>query len=309
MTNIWPTTAKPGIRKLSVSAGKLSPVAKTAAVFPWSWPLMKCSWMANAFFLGTIRDISERKQAEKEIRDYIKKLQISNQELDQFAYIASHDLKEPLRGLANNAMFLQEDYEAVLDQDGNRRLNRMRFLCSRMEQLVDSLLYYSRLGRQELAIESKDLNQVINKVKELTIPEESEANVQVHIPQVLPVVTCDVPRITELFRNLISNAIKYNQSSTKQIEVGVTQATNPLTDNVESPVFYVKDNGIGIEPRFFEDIFRIFKRLNEEDDAVRGTGVGLTFVKKIIERHNGDIWLESIPGEGSCFYFTLKMGS
>jgi len=280
---------------------------KDGSCFPMELAVNEMQLDGRLLFLGTIRDISERKTAEKEIQSYINKLQISNQELDQFAYIASHDLKEPLRGLANNALFLKEDFENLLGDEGAQRLNRMRFLCTRMEQLVDSLLYYSRIGRQELAIENADLNQILQNVQELTIPHELGLDVQLNVHPNLPQITCDVPRVTELFRNLLSNAIKYNDSERKEIEVGVTSKINPQTNTEEPLVFFVKDNGIGIEARFFKDIFRIFKRLNEEDDKVRGTGVGLTFVKKIIERHNGNIWLESGVGRGTCFYFTLKM--
>jgi light-regulated signal transduction histidine kinase (bacteriophytochrome) len=108
--------------------------------------------------------------------------------------------------------------------------------------------------------------------------------------------------VTEVFRNLITNAIKYNTSPEKRIEIGVEAGKSARA----ASIFYVRDNGIGIEPRFFDDIFRIFKRLNEEDDTARGTGVGLTFVKKIVERHGGRIWLESQPGAGTTFYFTLQ---
>jgi two-component system sensor kinase FixL len=110
-----------------------------------------------------------------------------------------------------------------------------------------------------------------------------------------------VPRVTEVFRNLITNAVKYNKSEKKTVEIGLAPESTEAQQT-----FYVKDNGIGIEERFYSDIFRIFKRLNEEDATTKGTGVGLTFVKKIIERHGGKIWLESTPGQGTTFYFTLN---
>lgn len=296
-----------GIKKIIGIGREIVAQRKDGSCFPMELAVNEMELGGERLFLGTIRDISERIAAEQEIQSYIYKLQISNQELDQFAYIASHDLKEPLRGVANNALFLKEDFEDVLGDEGIVRLNRMQFLCSRMEQLVDSLLYYSRLGRQELAINKTDLNVVLQKIQELTLPVEIASNVQLIIPKPLPTIVCDAPRVTELFRNLISNAIKYNQRDTKKVEIGVTRALNPHSNVYEPQVFYVKDNGIGIERQFFDDIFRIFKRLNAEDDAVRGTGVGLTFVKKIIERHKGAIWLESQIDVGTCFYFTLNM--
>ncbi|KZN28590.1 hypothetical protein N480_10895 [Pseudoalteromonas luteoviolacea S2607] len=277
-------------------------------LFPMELGVNKMVVQGKTMFVGTVRDISERKAAEAAIDSYIRKLQVSNSELDQFAYIASHDLKEPLRGLANNALFLEEDHGDSIGEEGVRRIQRIRFLCTRMEKLVDSLLYYSRLGRQDLAVENVDLNALIDNVIELTLPEETAQCVNLSIPKSLPHVTCDQPKVSELFRNLISNAVKYNKSATKEIEIGVKSCIEPINNTLETRVFYVKDNGQGIDSRFFEDIFRIFKRLNEEDDSVRGTGVGLTFVKKIIERHNGQIWVESELGRGSCFNFTLKLG-
>jgi len=260
---------------------------------------MKWKWLAKL--------PSERKASEKAVQVSLERLKISNQELDQFAYIASHDLKEPLRGLANNALFLQEDYADILDDAGIRRTKRIRFLCTRMEQLVDKLLYYSRLGRQELAISATNIGEIIDKVKELTVLEESNTNVMINITADLPNIICDKTRITELFRNLISNAIKYNNQEIKQIDIGVAKKKDPISHKIEPQVFYVKDNGMGISAEYFEDVFKMFKRLNEEDDDIRGSGVGLAFVKKIIERHNGSIWLESRLGKGTCFYFTLKM--
>lgn len=247
-------------------------------------------------FVGTVRDISDRKKAEKEMESYILALKHSNQELDDFAYIASHDLKEPLRGLSNNALFLKEDYKDRLNGEAIKRIDRMIYLSERMEQLVNDLLYFSRLGKQDLAIKETDINMVVHDVISMMDSIIAEKHVKVVIKEKLPTIVCDSLRITEVFRNLITNAIKYNNKEEKVIEVGY------LPDNV----FYVKDNGIGISEKFFTDIFRIFRRLNDEDDTVKGSGVGLTFVKKIIERHGGTIWLESKLHEGTIFYFNIN---
>lgn len=275
---------------------------KDGSVFPIELGVNAMAVEGATMFVGTIRDISERVEAQVKIQSFVDQLQRSNQELDEFAYIASHDLKEPLRGLSNNATFLQEDYEDQLDQGGIKRLNRIKMLCSRLEQLVDDLLYYSRLGRQDLAIQTTDLGAVIDDIRLMMETNLHLANAVIIVPRPLPSIICDKPRITEVFRNLITNAIKYNDKPSKVIEVGV------ITDNT-SPTYYVKDNGIGIEARFYSDIFRIFKRLNLEDDKVKGTGVGLTFVQKIIQRHGGKIWLESELGVGTTFYFHLGEGS
>jgi len=273
---------------------------KDASIFPMELGVNEMIITpGKRMFVGTIRDISERKRSEKAIEQYLLALKRSNQELDDFAYIASHDLKEPLRGLSNNAMFLKEDFADKIGEEGTKRLNRITFLCERMERLVNDLLYFSRLGRQELAIQKTDLNEVINDIILMMENSLHEAGAIIMIPRELPTITCDLPRITEVFRNLITNAVKYNDKPEKVIEVGyeIQNGNN---------IFYVRDNGIGIAAEFHNDVFRIFKRLNSESDEVKGTGVGLTFVKKIIERHNGRIWIESQPGSGTTFYFTIQ---
>lgn len=256
-------------------------------------------------FIGSLNDITDRREAEAQRKRYMQELERSNQDLDDFAYIASHDLKEPLRGLFNNAKFLQEDYADKLDEEGKRRLDRLGYLSQRMERLVNDLLYFSRLGRQALAVRPTDVHAIIRDIEsmmETTLQEERAAIV---IPQPLPEIVCDQPRIAEVFRNLITNAIKYNDKEKKTVEIGYVDEV--ITKNgIEKGVFYVRDNGIGIAGEFHEEIFRIFKRLNQEKDDKKGTGVGLTFVRKIIERHGGRVWLESEPGKGSTFYFTLK---
>lgn len=259
------------------------------------------------FLVGVINDVTEAKEAEAELIRHARALERSNKELDDFAYIASHDLKEPLRGIHNHARFLLEDNEEKLSQESVTRLQRLIYLSQRMERLVNDLLYFSRIGRQELAIQPTDLNAVIHDIQatlELLI---TERNARITIPVKLPVIVCDKPRVTELFRNLIVNAIKYNKNSLKSVEVGFLQSSSTSDGIMMRNVFYVKDNGQGIAPEFHQDIFRIFKRLQaSKDQAEEGTGVGLTFVKKIVERHGGRIWVESVPEKGSTFYFTLQ---
>ncbi|UDF03065.1 ATP-binding protein [Asticcacaulis sp. AND118] len=245
---------------------------------------------------GTAPDA--RDDSGSRIHDYVEQLCRSNQALDDFAYLVSHDLKEPLRGLSQNACFLLEDYADVLDETGRRRLSRMDYLCRRMERLIDDLMQFSRLDRQALAVQPADLNAVIADIVLMLETTLHERQAVVVTPRPLPVVTCDVSRVTEVFRNLITNAVKYNRSPAARVEIGCIEDAAP-------PIFYVRDNGIGIDRRYFDDIFRLFRRLNEEDERVKGAGVGLTFVKKIIERHDGRIWLESTPGNGTTFFFTL----
>ena len=248
--------------------------------------------------------------------DELAKLNIelarSNSELDSFAYIASHDLKEPLRGIHNYSSFLIEDYADILNEDGVSKLQTMMRLTQRMEDLIDSLLHFSRLGRVELLMQKTDLNQVVRNVVDVLKISLKETNVEIYIPRPLPIIPCDRVQVNELFTNLIGNAIKYNNKPEKVVEIGFLDATatQDKEDNKEFPqspiVFYVRDNGIGIRQKHLEVIFRIFKRLHAANKYGGGTGAGLTIAKKIVERHGGKIWVESTYGEGSTFYFTLQ---
>ncbi len=243
----------------------------------------------------------EQRVAERtrELAQRNEELHQSNKELDDFAYIASHDLKEPLRGIHNFSNFLIEDYADKLDAEGRSKLATLMRLTRRMEDLIDSLLHFSRLGRVDLAMERVDLNEIVAEVVDslgITLKEEG---VEIRIPSPLPKVRADRVRVGEIFSNLIVNAMKYNDKPQKRIEIGATE-------NGRAPVFYVRDNGIGIPDKHHGAVFRIFKRLHGRDQFGGGTGAGLTIVKKIVERHRGRIWLESSPGEGTTFYFTLQ---
>jgi signal transduction histidine kinase len=247
------------------------------------------------------QELGERRRAEQELADRNMELHRSNQDLDDFAYIASHDLKEPLRGIHNFAAFLLEDYGERFDEEGRSKLETLTRLSRRMEVLIDSLLHFSRLGRVDLAIEDADLNEVVAEVADSLGISLRENGVEIRVPRPLPVVRCDRVRVRELYHNLIINAMKYNDKAEKWIEVGALPA-----DGGGPPALYVRDNGIGIQEKHFDAIFRIFKRLHGRDRFGGGTGAGLTIVKKIVERHNGRIWVESAVGEGTAVYFTLE---
>lgn len=278
---------------------------KDKSIFPIDLSMSMFDLGGALHFSWFLRDITERKRAEADILHYTKELEKSNQDLDDFAYIASHDLKEPLRGLHNHAQFLLEDYQDKLDDDGKRRLHRLSFLAQRMEHLVSDLLYFSRLGRSEMAIQPADPNQMIMEIEHMIENLVQEKHATISVPATLPVLVCDKPRIMEAFRNLITNAITHNDKPDKEVEIGFLQSAN-APHGPENNVFYVRDNGIGIEQQYYQEIFRIFRRLHKDGDNDMGTGSGLTFVRKIVERHRGHIWLESEVGKGTTFYFNIQ---
>ncbi len=190
-----------------------------------------------------------------------------------------------------------------------RRLNRLGQLCQRMERLINDLMYFSRLGRADLAVQETDPNAIVVEIQQMMETLLAESHARIVVPRALPTIVCDKTRITEVFRNLITNAVKYNDKDDRVVEIGFLERLD-TPQGTEKDVFYVRDNGVGIEPEFHQVIFRIFKRLqNTPDGSGGGTGVGLTFVKKIIERHGGRIWLESEPNRGTVFYFNLGGGS
>ena len=278
-----------------------------------SLPWKPCEVEAALELRSSIVGIVLRKA--DELTQVNKELARSNTELDSFAYIASHDLKEPLRGIYNYSSFLIEDYGDILDDAGKDKLNTLMRLTHRMEDLINSLLHYSRLGRAELQMRPVDLNDLISGVLDVIKASARDKQVEFKIPRSLPTIECDRTQVNELFTNLISNGIKYNQKAEKIIEIGFLDEDNPVAierigeypDNTPpKTIFYVKDNGIGIRERHLDSIFRIFKRLHGQKKYGGGTGAGLTIAKKIVERHGGEIWVKSIYGKGSTFYFTLQ---
>ncbi|MGE3538812.1 MAG: ATP-binding protein [Candidatus Tectimicrobiota bacterium] len=229
-----------------------------------------------------------------------RELEQSNVELDAFAYVASHDLKEPLRGIHNYAHFLQVEEAGRLSAGGQARLETILRLTQRMDDLIDSLFQYSRVGRVELAFHQVALQDVLTQTLDLLRAHLEDGGVIVRVPRPLPVVACDRVRVAEVFNNLLINAIKYNDKTERWIEVGY--------EDTDPPVFYVRDNGIGIAPEDTEQIFQIFRRLHGRDAYGGGSGAGLTITKKVVERHGGRLWVVSTPGEGSTFFFTLAPG-
>ena len=225
-------------------------------------------------------------------------LGLKNKELDDFTYIVSHDLKEPLRGVKAFAKLLMEDYSKKVDEEGKEHLRTILDSSSRMTGLIEDLLNLSRIGRIKNIEPDVDLNDILSDVKKNLAYSLEEKNADLKIGAGFPTLTCDRVRIREVFSNLISNAIKYSKKGTKPIvELG-------YSDKPGFYEFYVKDNGIGIEKEYYDKVFQIFQRLHAKGEY-EGTGAGLTIVKKIIENHGGKIWVASEVGIGSTFYFTL----
>ena len=232
----------------------------------------------------------------------------SNDELDSFAYAASHDLKEPLRGIYNYSNFLIEDFASELTEEGVSHLQAISKLTQRMENLINSLLHYSRIGRAEIHKLPIQMSELLQEVADVFQARAIEENIELQIAPNLSVVPGDEVQLMEVFTNLVSNAIKYNERDRKRIEIGV-QDSDWGKEGIPGPsvTFYVKDNGIGIPERHQANIFRLFKRLHSSRKYKGGTGVGLTLVKRIIERHSGAISLSSELGEGTTFYVTLPI--
>jgi PAS domain S-box-containing protein len=229
-----------------------------------------------------------------------RKLEESNRRLDDFVYIVSHDLKEPVRGIQHLSSFLFEDYGDRLDDQGKDYVRTLQSFSALMNDMISDLLQYSRMSRTEVRPENLDLNQMLKEILELMKFQLEKENVQVSTDNPLPPVYCSKAHLAEIFRNLIVNGIKYNDSNQKKIKIGFVDKHEK---HPRGHVFYVKDNGIGIPEKNRDKIFKMFKRLHKQDQYGGGTGLGLAIVKNLVEQHHGEIWVEPNPEGGSIFYF------
>ena len=239
-------------------------------------------------------DISDAKFKELELKKYSDNLEKVNHELKTFTYIISHDLKAPLRAINNLIEWISEDYSDLFDDEGRNMLSLLMNRASRMHELIESILKYSRIGRIEVSFDETDLNELIQAtVNMLHIPQ----NIKVEIYNDLPVIL--VPRIylQQIFQNLLSNAIKFLDKENGFIEIGFEELSYDYK-------FWVKDNGVGIESQYYSKIFQLFQTLQPRDEY-ESTGIGLSIVKKIIDTYQGTIWVESEKNIGTTFYFTF----
>jgi len=275
---------------------ELTALRKDGSEFPAEISISPLETEEGILVTAVVRNITERKQTEQAMKRHAEELERSNAELEQFAYVASHDLQEPLRSIASYTQLLTRRYKDKLDSDANEFMEFIVDGATRMQNLINDLLSYSRVGTRGHEFESTDLNNVVASViqnLDLRIKDSSASVTHDEMPTVM----ADSRQLMQLFQNLISNALKFQSESPPKVHIGVTQDADKYT-------FSVRDNGIGIDPQYSERIFLVFQRLHGKSEYP-GTGIGLAICKKIVERHGGRIWVESEPGAGSTFYFTI----
>jgi light-regulated signal transduction histidine kinase (bacteriophytochrome) len=270
---------------------------KDGSEFPIEISLSPLKVDEGVLVISIIRDVTERKRAEEELRVQKALLERKMREMDDFLHVVSHDLKEPLRGIEAFSGFLLEDYGTKLDEQGVRYLGFLKQAAVRMKDLIHDLLTLASISKKEPMFQTVELDRVVDRVRqdlEFSIHAKG-AEIQVRSP--LPTVRCDPTRMGEVFKNLVSNAIKFNRSTPPTIEIAAWEEKDAV-------VVSVADNGIGIDPRYTARIFDLFERLHPQEEF-EGTGAGLAICKAVIEGYGGKIWVESQPGAGSTFFFTI----
>jgi PAS domain S-box-containing protein len=267
---------------------------KDGTTFPMDLAVGETRQGGRCMFTGSVRDISERKRIAEQEALLMRELESANEELKNFAYVVSHDLKAPLRAIGSLADWLSADYADKFDAEGKEHMRLLVSRVHRMDSLIDGILLYSRVGRVKETAAPVDLDSLVREIIDLLAP---PPNIAVTIETPLPTIVTEPTRIQQVFQNLLSNAIKYMDKPEGKIRFGCVAEGSEWK-------FSVADNGPGIEERHFDRIFQLFQTLVPRD-KVESTGVGLSLVKKIVEMYGGRIWLESSMGEGSTFFFTL----
>jgi len=246
--------------------------------------------------LETFIDIRERKKMEELTAQLIHDRELANNELKDFVYIISHDLKAPLRAIGSLSQWLYSDYQDKFDKEGKIQLDLLVNRVNRLQSLIDGILEYSRVGRIRDEKETLDPTVIIREIIDSLSP---LSHISVIIGTPLPAVHYEKTRIRQVFSNLIGNAIRYMDKPQGEIHIGCIRDGDYWK-------FFVKDNGPGIDEKYYDRVFQIFQTLHARDE-VESTGVGLTIVKKIVETYGGKVWIESEPGKGSTFYFTIPV--
>ena len=249
-------------------------------------------------FLGIVRDVSERKVREEALKHYAEELQRSNAELERFAYVASHDLQEPLRVVAGYTQLLARRYRGKLDRDADEFIAFAVDGVTRMQALIRDLLTYSRAGKGDRAFEPVDLETLLQTVLgDLKFAIEDASATVTH--DALPTVSGDATALRQLLQNLIANAVKFRGDAPPRVHLSACRTPSSWR-------LSVRDNGVGIDPKHAERVFGVFQRLHTREEY-EGTGIGLALCRRIVERHGGEIWFESSVGEGATFYLTLPL--
>jgi len=269
---------------------------KDGSEFPVDISLSPLETPEGTLVISNIRDITVRKQAEEALARQAEELRRSNAELEQFAYVASHDLQEPLRAVTGMVQLLRQRYQGQLDARADEFVTHAVEGAARMQALINDLLAFSRVGSRGKDIQPTDASTILTSVL-ANLAVAIQENQAVVSYDALPLVTADPTQMMLLLQNLISNGIKFRSERSPKIHVGVERREGEW-------VFSVRDNGIGIERQYFDRIFGVFQRLHTRLEYP-GTGIGLAICKKIVERHGGRIWVESAPGQGSTFLFTI----